>query len=76
MAQQQLWVVPDGANWAVKKPQGPTLARFALQQEAIDWARKWLRGNGGGELVVLGRDGQIRIRDTVPPARDPYPPRG
>ena len=31
---------------------------------------------GGGELTVKGIDGQIRSKDTIPPGRDPFPPRG
>jgi hypothetical protein len=29
----------------------------------------------GGERVTHGRDGRIRRKDTIPPARDPFPPR-
>jgi hypothetical protein len=44
------------------------------QQEAIDAGREIAR-NQGGELLIHGRDGQIRDRDSSG-GRDPYPPRG
>ena len=31
--------------------------------------------SGGGEVRIHGLDGKIRDSDTVPPARDPFPPR-
>ena len=33
--------------------------------EAMTRAREILRNLGGGELIVKGRDGQIRLKDTV-----------
>lgn len=30
---------------------------------------------GGGEVRIHGRDGKIRDSDTVPPGRDPHPPK-
>jgi hypothetical protein len=34
-----------------------------------------LRRHGGGEHVTHGRAGQIRSKDTIPPGRDPNPPK-
>ncbi|HUF07435.1 MAG TPA: DUF2188 domain-containing protein [Candidatus Binatia bacterium] len=34
-----------------------------------------LERGGGGELTIHGRDGRIRDSDTVPPGRDPHPPK-
>jgi hypothetical protein len=39
-------------------------------------AREMLQNQGGGELTTMGRDGKIRSKDTIPPGKDPYPPRG
>jgi hypothetical protein len=46
------------------------------QKEAIEKARELVEKSGGGELVTHGRDGKIREKDTIPPAKDPFPPRG
>ena len=45
------------------------------QQEAIDAARQHLVNQGGGELNIHGRDGQIRDKNTIAPGNDPCPPR-
>jgi len=34
-----------------------------------------LGNQGGGELTVMGRNGRIRSKDTIPPGNDPCPPR-
>ena len=34
-----------------------------------------LGNQGGGELIVKGRNGQFRSKDTVFPGNDPLPPR-
>jgi len=44
------------------------------QQEAINAGREIAR-NQGGELLIHGRNGQIRERDSAG-NHDPYPPRG
>jgi hypothetical protein len=45
------------------------------QGQAIEAAKQTLQNQGGGELIVKGRDGRIRSKDTISPGRDPYPPR-
>jgi hypothetical protein len=35
------------------------------QHQAVDAARDMLRAQGGGELVIKGKDGKIRQKDTV-----------
>lgn len=45
------------------------------QADAINAARQNLQNQGGGELTIKGRDGQIRSKDTIPPGRDPNPPK-
>ena len=64
----------DDGRWQGKRP-GNDRASFVTdtQHEAIDRGRE-LRGPDKGELVVHGRDGQIRYRDTAPGANDPPPP--
>ncbi len=45
------------------------------QREAVERARSNLQRHGGGELIVKGRDGKIRSKDTIAPGRDPFPPK-
>lgn len=71
-------VVPSSrGGWDVEKP-GATRAsaHYDTQADAIDRARQILGNDGGGELRVHGRGGQIRKSDTVAPGNDPYPPKG
>ncbi len=45
------------------------------QQDAIRVASEMLGNQGGGELTVKGVDGRIRSKDTIPPGKDPNPPK-
>ena len=45
------------------------------QKEAWEAARDMLNRQGGGELTVMGRQGTIVSKDTIPPGRDRNPPR-
>jgi hypothetical protein len=67
VADNDRWVVeyPEG-GWAVEKEDRERVSDIlATQEKAMDRARVILRNLGGGELVVKGRDGQIRLKDTV-----------
>lgn len=66
----------DDGTWGVQKP-GATRrsANEQTQGDAIDRARGILGNDGGGEIVIHGRDGRIRDSDTVAPGNDPSPPR-
>lgn len=70
-------VVPRrGGGWDVRAPGADRAsARSATQAEALRRAREIVGNAGGGEVVIHGRDGQIRDSDTVWPGNDPYPPR-
>lgn len=76
-AHRQGWqhVVPHEGGWAVRG-EGNTRATSVhnTQREAIDAAREIAR-NQGGELLIHGRNGQIRQRDSSG-GNDPYPPKG
>lgn len=64
---------PQG-GWQVKREgANRATARTDTQREAIDIARSISR-NQGTELLIHGRNGQIRERDTH--GHDPYPPKG
>jgi len=65
---------PDA--WAQKRNDaGRAGGVYKTQGEAIRAAAETLRKQGGGELIVKGRDGRIRSKDTIAPGRDPNPPR-
>ena len=69
----------DGGKdgWDVRKPNAQRASSVhSTQSDAIDAARESLGKSGGGELVLHNRQGQIRKKDTIPPAKDPFPPRG
>jgi uncharacterized protein DUF2188 len=70
-------VVPDPAGgWRVVAPHAERAsARAVTQEEAYDRAREIVHNAGGGEVVIHGRDGQIRNSNTIPPGHDPDPPR-
>ena len=55
---------PDG-DWMIKTSRNGAGRRFGTQRDAVVAAREALRNTGGGELIVHGRDGRIRDRDTV-----------
>ena len=66
----------DG-SWANKKDGAERASSLHnTQAAATKAAREQLKSSGGGELKVKGEDGKIREKDTVPPAKDPYPPKG
>lgn len=65
---------PDG--WSNKRVGADKPASVhPTQREAERAARETLTRQGGGELITKGRDGQIRSKDTIPPAKDPNPPK-
>jgi Uncharacterized protein conserved in bacteria (DUF2188) len=67
---------PQG-GWDVNKPGASrSSSHHDTQSDAQHAARGYLRNEGGGELITQGADGRIRDKDTVSPARDPFPPKG
>lgn len=70
-------VVPDKEHgWAIRKAGADRVSGFAATQKTAESAAKKLASKGGGgEVVTHGRDGRIRDKDTMSPARDPFPPR-
>ncbi len=66
---------PDG-TWANKKDGNDRASSVhRTQGDAQRTARDMLKKTGGGELKVKGEDGKIRSKDTIPPGRDPNPPK-
>jgi hypothetical protein len=74
MSKRNQHVVPHHDGWAVKGARADRAsAVFPTQQEAIDKARAIAR-NQNTELLIHGRNGRIRARDSY--GNDPFPPRG
>lgn len=63
-------------GWDVKKPGSarPT-GHAGTQADAEKIAKSQVAKEGGGEVVIHGKTGEIRDSDTVPPAHDPNPPK-
>jgi hypothetical protein len=67
-------VVPNPRGWAVKGAGNQKATSVhETQREAIEFARQ-IAMNQGSELLIHGRNGQIRERNTY--GKDPYPPEG
>ncbi len=66
-------VVPHQGSWAVRREGSERSSSVhATQGEAIERARD-IAINQGGEVVIHGRDGKIRDKDSY--GHDPCPPR-
>jgi len=66
----------DG-NWENKRADATRASSVhRTQAAAIAAGRGNLANQGGGELTIKGVDGKIRAKDTVPPGRDTFPPKG
>jgi len=63
--------------WANKRNDADKASSLhKTQGEAIKAAKEMLTNQGGGELAVKGRGNEpIRSKDTIPPGKDPNPPR-
>ncbi len=70
-------IVPDSEKgWVVRKEGGTNISGSASTQRAAEKiAKEYSSNSGGGEVVIHRRDGRIRDKDTMRPARDPFPPR-
>jgi len=74
MSSKNQHVVPHKGGWAVKGAGSQKASSVhSTQKSAIDTARSIAR-NQGSELLVHGKNGQIRSRDSH--GNDPYPPKG
>lgn len=76
MAVRRSTVTPSGtgSEWKTTNPDGST-SQHRTQERAIESGRDAL-GPKGGEVTIAGRDGKFREGITVPPGRDPFPPKG
>jgi hypothetical protein len=70
-----IWVSPRDNGWAVKKVDADRASVvMPTQAAAVKRASQLARAQGGADVVVQGRDGEIRSKDTIG-KRDPLPPR-
>ncbi|MEC4836863.1 DUF2188 domain-containing protein [Mycobacteroides chelonae] len=71
-------VVPkDDGTWDIKKGNAKrSSGNFDRQSDAKKRADRIVENLGGGEVLIHGKDGKIRDKNTVKPAKDPYPPPG
>ena len=74
MSKKNQHVVPHAGGWAVRGAgNGRATSVHDTQRAAIDAARG-IAQNQHSELLIHGRNGQIRDRDSY--GSDPFPPRG
>ncbi len=74
MAGKPQHVVPHKDGWAVKGAgNGRATSVQPTQQKAIDAARD-IAKNQQAEVVIHGKNGQIRAKDSY--GNDPFPPKG
>jgi hypothetical protein len=74
MSKKNQHVVPLGNGWAVKSAGAERATVITTKQsDAISAARDIARNNHS-ELIVHGRDGKIRERNSY--GNDAYPPKG
>lgn len=64
-------------SWQAKRDGASRASsRHSTQAQAERAAKTYSVNNGGGEVRVSGRDGKIRAKDTIKPAKDPREIRG
>jgi uncharacterized protein YdaT len=67
------WVVRHGDKWAVKGESNERVTKVTdTQKEAINIAKE-ITKNQKSELIIQGRDGKIRSKDSY--GNDPCPPK-
>ncbi len=74
MSNKNQHVVPHDNGWAVRGAGNDRVtSTHNTQAEAIERARDIARNNQS-EILIHGRNGQIRDRDSY--GKDPFPPKG
>lgn len=66
---------PNGGWDAKRHGSSKASSHSNTQKEAEKDAKRFSANSGGGEVRIHGLDGKIRDSDTVPPGRDPNPPK-
>lgn len=74
MAKKNQHVVPKDGGWAVRgEGNSRASSTHETQKGAIEAAREQAQKQGS-EMIIHGRDGKIRERNTY--GKDPHPPKG
>lgn len=72
-ARTRIFVVSELLGWAVRgSALGVAQCTYKTQREAVAAARKMIKQECGGELVIHGRDGRIRGVDTYSVGADSF----
>lgn len=74
MSKRNQHVVRHPNGWAVKPAGGSKASSVHATQASAIRAGRSIAKNQGSELLVHGRNGQIRERSSF--GNDPYPPKG
>ncbi len=73
---KQIWVSPAKDGWRLHRPGAKrSIKKTDTQKEGFNVARE-VGLNQGGEVIVQGRDGRIREKNSHPPPLDRFPPKG
>lgn len=73
MSKKSVHVVPQGDKWAAKTGGASKAAKVTdTQKQAIDKGKQ-MAANQGTDLIIHGKDGKIRSKDSYGP--DPNPPK-
>jgi len=73
MAKQSQHVVTHNGDWAVRGAGNSRVSSTHDTQAAAIAAAREIAINNRSEVVIHGRDGKIRDKDSF--GRDPFPPR-
>lgn len=66
----------DIEKWAAKREKAERVSGYYDTQAKAEKAAKVMAANsGGGEVRIHSTKGPIRDSDTIPPAKDPCPPK-
>ena len=76
MPRNERHVVPNPkGGWDVKAPKANRSSSHHDTQAEAEARAKEILARVGGEVVIHDKEGKIRDSDTVPPGRDPFPPK-
>ena len=67
------WVVPHGDKWAVRGEGNSRVTSMHRKQETAANVARTIAKAEKSELIIQGRDGRIRDKDSF--GHDPCPPR-
>jgi hypothetical protein len=74
MAGKNQHVVPHSGSWAVRGAGNSRASSVHSTQDAAAQAARNTAQRQGSEVLIHGRNGQIRARDSY--GNDPFPPKG